>query len=90
MWPRFFWFVNVFGEVTGVGENEERTERRPANAPLVEVKGSEMQLISSESWARRCDSKSRGSVYHSVFGICCHFCRFYVLPFWPIHIVKQE
>ncbi|KAK9925720.1 hypothetical protein M0R45_022989 [Rubus argutus] len=59
----------------GAGGNEERTERWPANAPLVEVKGSEMQLISSESWARRCDSKSRGSVYHSVFGICCHFCR---------------
>ncbi|XP_061988391.1 uncharacterized protein LOC133706855 isoform X1 [Rosa rugosa] len=62
-------------EVGGSGESEEGNKRRPANAPFVEVKGSEMQLVSSESWARRCDSKSRGSVYHSVFGICCHFCR---------------
>ncbi|KAF5175666.1 Zinc-finger domain of monoamine-oxidase a repressor r1 [Thalictrum thalictroides] len=55
--------------------NKEGNKERPANAPFVEVKGSEMELISSETWARRCDSKSRGSVYHSVFGICCHFCR---------------
>ncbi|KAK9833444.1 hypothetical protein WJX81_005685 [Elliptochloris bilobata] len=25
--------------------------------------------------ARRCDSQSRGSIYDSVAGICCHFCR---------------
>ncbi|PIA42380.1 hypothetical protein AQUCO_02000080v1 [Aquilegia coerulea] len=55
--------------------NEEGNKRRPANAPFLEVMGSEMELVSSESWARRCDSKSRGGVYHSVLGICCHFCR---------------
>ncbi|XP_050378103.1 uncharacterized protein LOC126795308 [Argentina anserina] len=62
-------------EVGGNEESEDETKRRPANAPFVEVKGSRMGLVSSESWARRCDSKSRGSVFHSVFGICCHFCR---------------
>ena len=71
----------------GNKESEEGTKRRPANAPFVEVKGSRMDLVSSESWARRCDSKHRGSVYHSVFGICCHFCRFLSLTLWTIHIV---
>ncbi|XP_004301241.1 PREDICTED: cell division cycle-associated protein 7-like isoform X2 [Fragaria vesca subsp. vesca] len=56
-------------------ESEEGTKRRPLNAPFVELKASKMELVSSESWSRRCDSKSRGTVYHSVFGICCHFCR---------------
>ncbi|OUZ99388.1 Zinc-finger domain of monoamine-oxidase A repressor R1 [Macleaya cordata] len=31
--------------------------------------------LSPDALARRCDSKSRGSIYDSVFGICCHFCR---------------
>ncbi|KAL6183309.1 hypothetical protein ACLB2K_044720 [Fragaria x ananassa] len=62
--------------VVGVNEeSEEGTKRRPLNAPFVELKASKMELVSSESWSRRCDSKSRGTVYHSVFGICCHFCR---------------
>ncbi|KAI5330566.1 PREDICTED: cell division cycle-associated [Prunus dulcis] len=58
------------GSLTG-GESEER---RPANAPLVDVRKSELQL-SSESAAQRCNSKGRGSVYHPVFGIHCHLCR---------------
>ncbi|CAL2262458.1 unnamed protein product [Prunus armeniaca] len=65
------------GSLTG-GESEER---RPANAPLVDVRKSELQL-SSESAAQRCNSKGRGSVYHPVFGIYCHLCRFYALTFW--------
>ncbi|XP_052183601.1 uncharacterized protein LOC127795765 [Diospyros lotus] len=31
--------------------------------------------LSPEVVGRRCASKSRGTIYHSVFGICCHFCR---------------
>ncbi|KAL6281715.1 hypothetical protein ACE6H2_018596 [Prunus campanulata] len=58
------------GSLAG-GESEER---RPANAPLVDVRKSELQL-SSESAAQRCNSKGRGSVYHPVFGIHCHLCR---------------
>ncbi|XP_054794293.1 uncharacterized protein LOC129299840 [Prosopis cineraria] len=49
-------------------------EKRPANAPLIKLKGAELQL-SAESSAVRCNSKGRGSVYNPVFGICCHFCR---------------
>lgn len=54
-------------------EGEE--EKRPANAPLVRLKGSTTQL-SQYVLDRRCTSKGRGSVYDPVFGICCHFCRF--------------
>ncbi|XP_077234522.1 uncharacterized protein LOC143876714 [Tasmannia lanceolata] len=49
-------------------------ERRPANAPLLSVHPSKLQL-SPDVLSRRCDSKSRGSVYDPVLGICCHFCR---------------
>ncbi|KAK9278032.1 hypothetical protein L1049_028376 [Liquidambar formosana] len=49
-------------------------EKRPANAPLVKIKASNLQLSPDVS-ARRCNSKGRGSVYDSIFGICCHFCR---------------
>ncbi|KAJ8646772.1 hypothetical protein MRB53_008520 [Persea americana] len=49
-------------------------ERRPANAPLLSVNASKVQL-SPYALARRCNSRSRGSVYDPVLGICCHFCR---------------
>ncbi|KAI4347286.1 hypothetical protein L6164_008108 [Bauhinia variegata] len=48
--------------------------KRPANAPLIILKGKELQL-SAEASSRRCHSKGRGSVYDPVFGLCCHFCR---------------
>ncbi|KAI3976493.1 hypothetical protein MKX01_008351 [Papaver californicum] len=35
----------------------------------------EKSRISSDVLTRRCDSKSRGSIYNPVFGVCCHFCR---------------
>ncbi|KAI3920989.1 hypothetical protein MKW92_046620 [Papaver armeniacum] len=35
--------------------------------------------ISSDALPRRCDSRSRGSLYNPVFGICCHFCRIQLL-----------
>ncbi|KAI3758608.1 hypothetical protein L6452_06175 [Arctium lappa] len=51
----------------------EEEEKRPANAPLVNVRVCRSNAdVSSE---RRCMSKGRGSVYDPVFGICCHFCR---------------
>ncbi|XP_057446881.1 uncharacterized protein LOC130738755 isoform X2 [Lotus japonicus] len=49
-------------------------EKRPANAPLVELKNVELYILAENS-ARRCHSKGRGSVYNGVLGICCHFCR---------------
>lgn len=54
---------------------EEEDEKRPANAPLVKVKGVMQIQLSPEASARRCSSKGRGTIYNSVFGICCHFCR---------------
>ncbi|XP_058079694.1 uncharacterized protein LOC131227882 isoform X2 [Magnolia sinica] len=54
------------------GDDEEET--RPANAPFLSIHPSELQLP-PDVLARRCDSKSRGSVYNSILGICCHFCR---------------
>ncbi|XP_017974014.1 PREDICTED: cell division cycle-associated protein 7 [Theobroma cacao] len=60
------------GSNSSSGEGEEK---RPANAPLVKTYGARNQL-SPEDSARRCRRKEgRGSVYNSVFGICCHFCR---------------
>nr|XP_034908429.1 uncharacterized protein LOC118044295 isoform X3 [Populus alba] len=53
----------------------EVNEKRPANAPLVKVKGVMQIQLSPEASARRCSSKGRGTIYNSVFGICCHFCR---------------
>lgn len=67
----------ISGEVRDVVKDSPRTvgeKIRPANMPLVEVKGSELQL-SPEASALRCSSKGRGGVYNPVFGICCHFCR---------------
>jgi len=53
---------------------EENGERRPANAPVPKCSPAALQL--SPDWlAQRCNSKSRGSVYDSILGICCHFCR---------------
>ncbi|XP_061343753.1 uncharacterized protein LOC133289771 [Gastrolobium bilobum] len=52
----------------------EEEEKRPANAPLVKLRGVDLQ-ISAESSALRCNSKGRGSIYNPVLGICCHFCR---------------
>lgn len=53
---------------------EENGEKRPANAPLPKCSPAALQL-SADLLAQRCNSKSRGSVYDSVLGICCHFCR---------------
>lgn len=53
---------------------EENGERRPANAPLPKCSPAALQL-SPDLLAQRCNSKSRGSVYDSILGICCHFCR---------------
>ena len=69
----------VLGIVKAIEEEEEgflceSGENRPANAPLIELNGTEIQL-SLEASAVRCNSKGRGSVYNPVFGICCHFCR---------------
>lgn len=54
----------------------EEGSPRPANMPLVVIKGSEVAQLSPEASAVRCSSRGRGGVYDSVFGICCHFCRF--------------
>ncbi|XP_011003746.1 PREDICTED: cell division cycle-associated protein 7-like isoform X2 [Populus euphratica] len=59
----------------GDESEEEEDEKRPANAPLVKVKGAMQIQLSPEASARRCSSKGRGTIYNSVFGICCHFCR---------------
>lgn len=53
---------------------EENGERRPANAPLPKCSPAALQL-SPDILAQRCNSKTRGSVYDPVLGICCHFCR---------------
>lgn len=37
--------------------------------------GSARNKLLPEDSARRCSSKARGTVYNSVYGICCHFCR---------------
>ncbi|KAK4280667.1 hypothetical protein QN277_012262 [Acacia crassicarpa] len=63
--------VSEDGEERFLSESEDK---RPANAPLIKLKGTELQL-SAEASAVRCNSKGRGSVYNPVFGICCHFCR---------------
>ncbi|KAJ0456155.1 putative Zinc-finger domain of monoamine-oxidase A repressor R1, Spt6 acidic [Helianthus annuus] len=49
------------------------SDKRPANAPYVDLRLCYSPEVSSE---RRCRSKGRGGVYDPVFGICCHFCRF--------------
>ncbi|KAI9101621.1 hypothetical protein K1719_023865 [Acacia pycnantha] len=64
-------YVSDDGEVRFPSESEDK---RPANAPLIILEGTELQL-SAEASAVRCNSKGRGSVYNPVFGICCHFCR---------------
>ena len=52
---------------------------RPGRRELLEdVTGGSKE--GSEGWraylaANRCGSKARGSVYDTVAGICCHFCR---------------
>ncbi|XP_059644952.1 uncharacterized protein LOC132286606 [Cornus florida] len=69
--------------ISSAKENEESSltwsseweEKRPANAPLVEVSGKKLLQLLPEDSAKRCASKGRGSVYDPVFGICCHFCR---------------
>ncbi|CAK8534284.1 unnamed protein product [Lathyrus sativus] len=51
-------------------------EKRPANAPFIELDPEDVEhFLSAENSARRCGSKGRGSVYNPVLGICCHFCR---------------
>jgi hypothetical protein len=59
-----------------VTTNKWDEEKRPANAPLIELNPKDVEhFLSAESSGRRCDSKGRGSVYNPVLGICCHFCR---------------
>lgn len=76
------------------GEEEEKgcivttdkweDEKRPANAPLIELNPKDVEhFLSAETSARRCDSKGRGSIYNPVLGICCHFCRSYSLALVP-------
>lgn len=89
-WVFVFWdgvfypfFLSFVGDNVSLSEPSRRRlfrkgegdERRPANAPLLSVNASRVQL-SPYALARRCDSRSRGSVYDPVLGICCHFCRF--------------
>ena len=69
------------GEADEDEEGSPRTVRtaeaksvRPANMPLVEIKGVKA-CLSAEASAARCSSRGRGGVYDSVYGICCHFCR---------------
>jgi len=75
-------FVLVVMRKVKVGDEseEEEDEKRPANAPLVKVKGVMQIQLSPEASARRCSSKGRGTIYNSVFGICCHFCRYKIHP----------
>ncbi|XP_039061001.1 cell division cycle-associated protein 7-like [Hibiscus syriacus] len=55
--------------------SSEGKEKGPANAPAVIINDASYQLLSLDS-ARRCRAKKgRCSVYNTVFGICCHFCR---------------
>ncbi|CAJ2631295.1 unnamed protein product [Trifolium pratense] len=59
-----------------VTRNKWEEEKRPANAPLIELNPKDVEhFLSAESSGRRCDSKGRGSVYNPLLGICCHFCR---------------
>ncbi|RVX17894.1 hypothetical protein CK203_004180 [Vitis vinifera] len=60
----------------GVSKKNREEETRPANMPLVKVTALQAQL-SPDIMIQRCNSKSRGSVYSPVFGICCHFCSSY-------------
>ncbi|GLJ11958.1 hypothetical protein SUGI_0180980 [Cryptomeria japonica] len=53
---------------------EENGEVRPANAPIPMCSPAQLQ-VSPELLAHRCDSKSRGSIYDPILGLCCHFCR---------------
>eukprot|EP01018_Ginkgo_biloba_P039243 Gb_21180 [translate_table: standard] len=53
---------------------KDNGERRPANAPLPNCSVVDLEL-SPVLMAQRCHSKSRGSVYDPILGICCHFCR---------------
>lgn len=89
----FLLFFLQSGKVGANGRSEEsfhsngrEENNRPANMPLVKINGKELHL-SHESSFRRCNSKGRGSVYDPVFGICCHFCRFYALPFYFLESV---
>ncbi|XP_024018359.1 cell division cycle-associated 7-like protein [Morus notabilis] len=58
-----------------VVEDHEDDSPRPANMPLVVVKGSKDVQLSPEALTLRCSSRGRGGVYDPLFGICCHFCR---------------
>ncbi|XP_027359267.1 cell division cycle-associated protein 7-like [Abrus precatorius] len=55
-------------------EEDEIEQRRPANAPFIKLSVEDLK-VSAEISAQRCNSKGRGSVYNSILGICCHFCR---------------
>ncbi|MCO5585780.1 hypothetical protein L7F22_039716 [Adiantum nelumboides] len=47
---------------------------RPGNAPLPKNCPTDLQVSPILS-ALRCRSKERGTLYDSIVGICCHFCR---------------
>ncbi|MCL7022404.1 hypothetical protein MKW94_016880 [Papaver nudicaule] len=56
-----------------VGVYEEQNEWKLFDKK--EKEHEEKNKISSDTLSKRCDSRSRGSIYNPVFGICCHFCR---------------
>jgi hypothetical protein len=53
---------------------EENGGKKTGNAPLPKCSPAALQL-SPDLLAQRYNSKSRGSIYKSILGICCHFCR---------------
>ncbi|CAA0811266.1 Unknown protein [Striga hermonthica] len=57
------------GYLEGDDESDDENEKKGGK------RGLQTHKISLEALARRCESKSRGSLYHPVYGICCHFCR---------------
>lgn len=66
----------------------EEEEKRPANAPLVKVKGAMELQLSPEDSARRCNGNGRGIVYDPSFGISCHFCRYVTIWYCFISVLK--
>lgn len=53
---------------------EENGKRRPENAHLPKYSRADL-LLCPDLLTQRCNSKNRGSIYDSIVGICCHFCR---------------
>ncbi|KAI3837232.1 hypothetical protein MKW92_013778 [Papaver armeniacum] len=64
---------NQISSLQGKGGISKQKEWKLFEAEERELE--ERNKISSDALSRRCDSRSRGSLYNPVFGICCHFCR---------------